>query len=140
MHKPDVLFLDEPTTGLDPQNRANLWEQIRKLRNQGTTIFLTTHYLEEADTLSNKLAIMDNGKIVAKGTPRELKAKIAGDAVVIKPAHDSHAIDKVRAYRADQPFVREARVEGDAIRLYVANGSQALPKIITLLEAKEVGG
>lgn len=138
MHKPVVLFLDEPTTGLDPQNRANLWEQIRKLRDQGTTIFLTTHYLEEADALSDRLVIMDNGKIVAEGTPRELKAKIAGDAVVIKPMHDGHAIDKICSYLADQPFVREARIEGDAIRLYVANGSQALPKIITLLETKKV--
>jgi ABC-2 type transport system ATP-binding protein len=138
MHKPVVLFLDEPTTGLDPQNRANLWEQIRKLREQGTTIFLTTHYLEEADALSNHLAIMDDGKIVAQGTPRELKAKIAGDAVVIKPSHDGHSIDKVSAFLADQPFVKEARIEGDTVRLYVENGSQALPKIITLLETKKV--
>ncbi len=138
MHKPDVLFLDEPTTGLDPQNRANLWEQIRKLRNKGTTIFLTTHYLEEADALSDRLAIIDNGKIVAEGTPRELKSKIAGDAVVIKPMHDGHAIDAIRKYLADQSFVRKARVEGDTIRLYVENGPQALPKIITLLETKQV--
>lgn len=138
MHKPEVLFLDEPTTGLDPQNRANLWEQIRKLRDQGTTIFLTTHYLEEADVLSDRLAIMDNGKIVADGTPRELKAKIAGDAVIIKPAHNDNGIDKVRTYLDDQSFVREARIEGDTIRLYVANGSQALPKIITLLETKKI--
>jgi len=138
MHKPDVLFLDEPTTGLDPQNRANLWEQVRKLRDAGTTIFLTTHYLEEADALSDRLAIMDNGKIVAEGTPRELKAKIAGDAVVIKPQRAGHAIDAISKYLAEQPFVKEARIEGDAIRLYVENGSQALPKIITLLETKKV--
>ena len=77
MHKPDVLFLDEPTTGLDPQNRANLWDQIKELRDSGTTIFLTTHYLEEADALSDELMIMDHGKIVASGTPRELKKQIA---------------------------------------------------------------
>jgi ABC-2 type transport system ATP-binding protein len=137
MHRPVVLFLDEPTTGLDPQNRANLWEQIRKLRDEGTTIFLTTHYLEEADALSDRLAIMDNGKIVASGTPRQLKAKIAGDAVVIKPK-DSEKIDSIRKYLSGQPFVREARIEGDVIRLYVADGSKALPKIITLLETRKV--
>ena len=81
MHKPDVLFLDEPTTGLDPQNRANLWEQIRRLSGSGTTIFLTTHYLEEADVLSNRLAIMDHGLIVAEGTSRELKQEISADSV-----------------------------------------------------------
>lgn len=69
INRPEVLFLDEPTTGLDPQNRANLWEQIRRLQEGGTTIFLTTHYLDEADALSNRLAIMDHGKIVAEGTP-----------------------------------------------------------------------
>ena len=76
MHRPKVLFLDEPTTGLDPQNRANLWIQIGKLRDMGVTVFLTTHYLEEADTLSDRLAIMDHGKIVAEGTPEEVAANL----------------------------------------------------------------
>jgi ABC-2 type transport system ATP-binding protein len=138
MHKPDVLFLDEPTTGLDPQNRANLWEQVRALRDSGTTIFLTTHYLEEADVLSDRLAIMDNGKIVAEGTPHSLKAKIAGDAVVIKPKTNGHTIDTIREFLTLQSFVREARIEDETIRLYVADGSKALPKIITLLETKKV--
>lgn len=83
MHSPEVLFLDEPTTGLDPQNRSNLWTQIKKLKEIGTTIFLTTHYLEEADMLSDYLVIMDQGKIVAEGTPRELKRQIASDTVNI---------------------------------------------------------
>jgi ABC-2 type transport system ATP-binding protein len=138
MHRPDVLFLDEPTTGLDPQNRANLWEQVRRLRDDGTTVFLTTHYLEEADALSDRVAIMDNGKIVVEGTPRQLKAKIAGDSVVLQPKKGSHKLDAISKYLTEQSFVRKAQIEGDVIRLYVENGSKALPKIITLLETKKV--
>ena len=70
-----MLFLDEPTTGLDPQSRANLWDHIRALRDRGTTVFLTTHYLEEADALCDRLMIIDHGQIVAEGTPRELKRR-----------------------------------------------------------------
>ena len=69
VHTPAVLFLDEPTTGLDPQARARMWDEIRRLREQGTTVFLTTHYLEEADALADRLAIIDHGEIVAEGTP-----------------------------------------------------------------------
>ena len=85
VHEPAVLFLDEPSTGLDPQNRANLWDHIRGLREQGTTIFLTTHYLEEADALCDRLVIMDHGQIVIEGTPRELKRQIAGDVGGAQP-------------------------------------------------------
>ncbi|HXR49826.1 MAG TPA: ATP-binding cassette domain-containing protein [Verrucomicrobiae bacterium] len=135
MHRPEILFLDEPTTGLDPQNRANLWDQVRKLRDNGTTIFLTTHYLEEADALSDRLAIMDHGEIVATGTPRELKKQISGDAVVIKPRHDGATVEKVRQFLGEQPFVRDARPEGETIRLYVDDGTAMLPKIFDLLKA-----
>ncbi len=138
MHQPDILFLDEPTTGLDPQNRANMWQQIRSLRDRGTTIFLTTHYLEEADVLSDYLAIMDNGKIVAEGTPRDLKRQIAGDAVIIKPKQSGEEIDKIQKLTANQTFVKEARVEGESIHLYVEDGAQALPKIFALLESKKI--
>ena len=142
MHEPAVLFLDEPTTGLDPQNRANMWEQIRGLRDAGTTVFLTTHYLEEADALSDRVAILDHGKIVAEGTPRELKASIAGDAVVIRLKRDDEAdddaLDRVQEYLATPPFVREARREGDAVRLYVDDGARAVPHLLALLEARPV--
>ncbi|MCL2482171.1 MAG: ATP-binding cassette domain-containing protein [Propionibacteriaceae bacterium] len=73
--QPSVLFLDEPSTGLDPQNRMNLWDQVRRLRAAGTTVFLTTHYLDEADALADNVAIMDHGQIIARGTPAELKAR-----------------------------------------------------------------
>ena len=81
IHAPELLFLDEPTTGLDPQNRANLWTHIRKLKENGTTIFLTTHYLDEADELADRLAIMDRGVIVAAGTPEELKSQVSAEEV-----------------------------------------------------------
>jgi ABC-2 type transport system ATP-binding protein len=138
MHQPDVLFLDEPTTGLDPQNRANLWEQIRTLRDGGTTVFLTTHYLEEADALSDRVAILDHGRVVAEGTPRELKARVAGDAVVIKPSPDGEPVARVHQELAAAPFVREARREGDTVRLYVHDGARVLPQVFALLEARRV--
>jgi ABC-2 type transport system ATP-binding protein len=138
VHRPEVLFLDEPTTGLDPQNRANLWVHLRELRDAGTTIFLTTHYLEEADVLSDRLAIMDNGRIVAEGTPRELKAQIAGDAIVVRPRTDALDLEAVRALLAGQSFVHEARVEDDSVRLYVEDGSKVLPQLFALLESARV--
>ncbi|MHB1864805.1 MAG: ATP-binding cassette domain-containing protein [Candidatus Saccharimonadales bacterium] len=138
MHQPEVLFLDEPTTGLDPQNRANLWEQVSKLKGLGVTVFLTTHYLEEADALSDQLAIMDHGKIVAKGTPKELKKQISGDAIVIQPKTDGQTLSEIQAAIASQDFVREARTEGETIRVYVNDGAKALPQVFSLLETKKI--
>src|SRR5688572_20914001 len=83
IHDPKVVFLDEPTTGLDPQSRAHMWEEIRRLRSEGMTVFLTTHYLDEADALCDRLAIMDYGQVVAEGTPAELKREISGDTVIV---------------------------------------------------------
>lgn len=138
MHHPDILFLDEPTTGLDPQNRANLWVQIRQLRDAGTTIFLTTHYLEEADALSDCLAIMDHGKIVAEGTSRELKQQIAGDSVVFSFKNDGAAIEKSVHIFQQQSYVREAAVEGERVRLYVQESAVALPDLIRLLDKENI--
>lgn len=136
INRPEVLFLDEPTTGLDPQNRANLWEQIRKLKEDGTTIFLTTHYLDEADALSDRLAIMDCGSIVAEGTPQELKEQISGDVIQIRLANGrtqqaKRLFDKVS-------FINEIRLEGEDIYLYAKNGAQVLPPIFAMLEAAGV--
>ena len=91
VHEPEVLFLDEPSTGLDPQNRAYLWDHVRALRDQGATIFLTTHYLEEADALCDRLVIMDHGEIVVEGTPRDLKRQVAGESVVLSLRDDDGA-------------------------------------------------
>jgi ABC-2 type transport system ATP-binding protein len=135
VHHPDVLFLDEPTTGLDPQHRANLWELVRQLRQTGTTIFLTTHYLEEADALSDRLAIIDGGQIVASGTPQELKRQLAGDVITIKPHLAGEAREFVLHDLAGLPNVREARIEGECLRLYVGDGTQTLPLVFEHLKA-----
>jgi ABC-2 type transport system ATP-binding protein len=132
VHRPALLFLDEPTTGLDPQARARLWEEIEKLRESGTTVFLTTHYLEEADALCDRLAIIDRGRIVAEGSPSDLKHEIAGDILTIGVEGDC---DKILALMRAQPFVREASVEDDLVRLYVDKGDQAVPMVLRLLDS-----
>jgi len=132
IHEPKLLFLDEPTTGLDPQARANLWDEVRKLREGGTTVFLTTHYLEEADVLCDRVAIIDYGTIVAEGTPIELKRAIAGDVVTLGIDDHERVLQLVRA----EPYVREAN-DGDEdglVRLYVDDGDRALPQLLRLLD------
>jgi ABC-2 type transport system ATP-binding protein len=132
-HRPALLFLDEPTTGLDPQARARLWEEIRKLRDTGTTVFLTTHYLEEADALCDMLAIIDHGKIVAEGSPTDLKREIAGDVLTIGVDGEGQ---KVVDLLCTQPFVREASLEDELVRLYVDKGDEAVPTVLRLLDAQ----
>jgi ABC-2 type transport system ATP-binding protein len=105
VHRPALLFLDEPTTGLDPQSRARLWDEVRRLREDGTTIFLTTHYLEEADALCDRLAIIDHGRVVSEGTPDELKRAVAGDVITIRslPGQPPFGSTSTRARRPCHP-------------------------------------
>ena len=86
IHQPTVLFLDEPTTGLDPMSRIALWEEVRRLNQEGTTVLLTTQYLEEADQLADRVAIIDHGKIVKEGTPTALKASVGAPTLLISVA------------------------------------------------------
>jgi ABC-2 type transport system ATP-binding protein len=131
IHRPSLLFLDEPTTGLDPQARVRIWDEVHRLQERGTTVFLTTHYLEEADALCDRLAIIDHGRIVAEGTPDELKRQIAGDLVTIGvPGDGQNAVALLR----EQPFVREASAEEGLVRLRVDRGEQAMPAILRLLD------
>jgi ABC-2 type transport system ATP-binding protein len=139
VHDPSVLFLDEPTTGLDPQSRANLWDHVSALRERGTTVFLTTHYLEEADVLCDRLMIMDHGQVVAAGTPRELKQQVAGDAIVISLRAGDHEADRAAPVLAGEPYVRELTAEDGQVRLYVDDGGAALPQLIRLLDARGIG-
>ena len=132
VHRPVVLFLDEPTTGLDPQARARMWDEIRKLRDGGTSVFLTTHYLEEADALCDRLAIIDHGRIVAAGSPRQLKREIAGDVLTIGVDGDC---DRVIELMAAQSFVREAGLEDGLVRLYVDKGDEAVPSVLRILDS-----
>ena len=139
VHQPRVLFLDEPTTGLDPQNRANLWDHLRALRDRGTTIVLTTHYLDEADVLCDRLMIVDHGRAVILGTPRELKHRVAGDAVVITLKDDVESIGRSVSLLEREPYVREISASGDQVRLYVEDGSAALPELLRILDHERIG-
>jgi ABC-2 type transport system ATP-binding protein len=132
IHRPAVLFLDEPTTGLDPQARARMWDEISALRARGTTVFLTTHYLEEADALCDRLAIIDHGRIVAEGTSDELKQAVAGDVVTIGVDGPR---EPVVALARSLAFVREIGEDDHGlIRLFVDRGETAVPKLLRILD------
>jgi ABC-2 type transport system ATP-binding protein len=131
IHRPKVLFLDEPTSGLDPQSRSHMWDEIRRLRAEGMTVFLTTHYLDEADALCDRIAIIDGGGIVAEGTPAALKRSIAGEVVTVGVAD---AAEKAADVLADQPCVRSAELrDGGGLRLSVDVGETAMPQIMRAL-------
>jgi ABC-2 type transport system ATP-binding protein len=138
IHEPRLLFLDEPSTGLDPQNRANLWDHIAALRDRGTTVFLTTHYLEEADAMCDRLMIIDRGRIVAEGTPQALKRQVSGDMVLMS-LHDHSAPARAVELLRAQPFIRELGADEDRIRLYVDDGGAALPELLRLLDREGIG-
>jgi ABC-2 type transport system ATP-binding protein len=132
INAPELLFLDEPTTGLDPQSRARVWDEVKALHEQGTTMFLTTHYLEEADELCDRVAIVDLGKIVALGSPAELKKQIAGDIITVSydAAERSQAAAKLLAGDA---LIRERHEIENGQQLYVDHGDEALPVILRAL-------
>lgn len=133
IHNPTVLFLDEPTASLDPQSRARMWDEVRRLRADGMTVFITTHYLEEADALCDRIAIIDNGEVVAEGTPDQLKHEISGDVLTIglnDPA--PQAADLL----AGLPYVRQVDSSDElGPRLYVADGGTAIPQLLRTLDA-----
>jgi ABC-2 type transport system ATP-binding protein len=130
VHDPKLVFLDEPSTGLDPQTRANLWQHIRGLRERGATILLTTHYLEEADALCDRILIIDHGKIVAEGTPAELKRRISGDLVTFEVDDATRAAETLRG------LARDVTPTDRGLRVTVDNGeAQALPLMRALDDA-----
>lgn len=138
VHRPGLLFLDEPSTGLDPQSRARLWEEVRTLHRAGTTIFLTTHYLEEADNLCDHLAIIDGGKIVAEGTPLQLKEQIAGDVVTLQLKEPDALLTRAQTILQEQAFVREIQHDGPKLQVYVERGEEALVTLLRLLEQQDI--
>ena len=138
MHRPEVLFLDEPTLGLDPQNRANLWEQLRGLRDAGTTILLTTHYLDEADQLSDRLAIIDHGRVVAEGTPLELKQRYPAE-VIVTPRPGTAELGLLATDLERDPLVGRVRIEGGTLRIQVPEPTGGLAAVIDRLRAGGVG-
>jgi ABC-2 type transport system ATP-binding protein len=133
IHEPKVLFLDEPTTGLDPQSRAHMWDEIRRLRAEGMTIFVTTHYLEEADALCDRMAIMDHGLIVAEGTPAELKREISGDVVTVGL---NGSTPQAAELFDTEPYIKKLEtIDDGGLRLYVDEGATAIPQILRKLDA-----
>ena len=133
MHRPAVLFLDEPTAGLDPQSRIALWDILGELHRDGQTILLTTHYMEEADELCDRLAIIDHGKLLALGTPDELKRATGADTVVTVSAAGD--LDAMAAYLAEHVdgVSRADRVDG-TVCLMVRGTQGVLPAVVTAAE------
>ena len=134
MHRPAVLFLDEPTTGLDPESRAAMWQEIARLAGgDGMTVLLTTHYLEEADRLASRLAIVDRGRVVATGTPDELKGKLRGDVVQVElPADADQSL--VRQVLEALPVVRDVVIAGRDVSARSDDGAAAVPVVLAGLQ------
>jgi ABC-2 type transport system ATP-binding protein len=137
IHRPQVLFLDEPTTGLDPEARADMWREIERLAGEERmTILLTTHYLEEADRLAARLAIVDRGRVVVEGTPDELKNELHGDTIHVELA-DNHDGDARMALERVQA-IGDVTLDGRTLRARAGNGGAAIPAVLAALEAHGV--
>jgi ABC-2 type transport system ATP-binding protein len=135
MHRPQVLFLDEPTTGLDPEARADMWREISRLAgDEGLTILMTTHYLEEADELASRLAIVDRGKVVAEGTPEQLKGEMRGDAIIVELV-EQELDGEVRRAIDHVPDLHDVALDVRALRARTDSGARAVPAILGALEA-----
>ncbi|MBA0125475.1 ATP-binding cassette domain-containing protein [Haloechinothrix sp. YIM 98757] len=139
VHSPDVVFLDEPSTGLDPQSRANLWEHIRALRDeQGVTVFLTTHYLDEADALAGRLLVIDHGEIVAEGSPDELKARVSGDGVTVGVDDADGSARAAATAVSGVDGVHELSIADGTLEFRVPRGDVAIPELIRAMDAAGV--
>jgi ABC-2 type transport system ATP-binding protein len=131
VHSPRLIFLDEPTSGLDPQARANLWQHVRGLRDdRGATVFLTTHYLEEADTLCDRILVIDHGQIVASGAPEELKRRISGDTVELTFPDDGAAVAAAA--------LLDGQIDGPLVRLQLPSAGEGLPVAFRALDEARI--
>ena len=132
-HRPAVLFLDEPTAGLDPQGRLALWELLGELNREGQTILLTTHYMEEADQLCERVAIMDHGRILALDTPEELKRSVGADTIVtVKAGGDPDALARLLSQELG---ARRARVVDGGVELHVKGVGRLVPRVVNAAES-----
>jgi ABC-2 type transport system ATP-binding protein len=129
--RPGVVFLDEPTTGLDPISRAALWREVRRLRDEGTTVLLTTQYLDEADRLADRIGILADGRLAAEGTPAALKRRVGGDVLTV-------TLDPADAGRAAALLGGRVEEEGTAVSLRVEDGGEAVPRVLDLLRSEDV--
>ena len=139
VHRPQVLFLDEPTTGLDPEVRAAMWSEISRLRDEeGLTILLTTHYLEEADRLASSLAIVDRGRVVAQGSPAELKTSLSGDALHVELGDVAAVNGNVTSALSVVAGLREVQVDGRSLHARADDGARAVPAVLAALDAHAI--
>jgi ABC-2 type transport system ATP-binding protein len=135
---PPVLFLDEPTTGLDPQSRLDMWDSIRRLVKSGTTVLLTTQYLEEADLLADSIVVIDKGKVIASGKPAELKATAGGariDVVIVEAARLAEA---ARILQRVTGAIAHVEMDGRRVTAPVTNGAAALADVVRALDAADI--
>jgi ABC-2 type transport system ATP-binding protein len=138
VHVPELVFLDEPTTGLDPQARANLWTHIQALREErGTTVFLTTHYLDEADALCDRILVIDHGAIVASGTPDELKSQVGGDVLTVTVERPDRVADVARLV-GELPGAEAPQVVDDRVVGRVPHGGAALVELVRGLDRADI--
>ncbi|MBD1897668.1 ATP-binding cassette domain-containing protein [Coleofasciculus sp. FACHB-64] len=140
LHQPDVLVLDEPTVGLDIESRVVVWDFLRQLRASGTTVLITSHYLEEIDALADRVAIIDRGVVIAAGTPSELKDRVGGDRITLRIREFSpiEEAEKAKNMLQSLPFVQEAIInnaQGNSLNLVVTPQSDALMTIQQSLQA-----
>lgn len=133
---PDLLFLDEPTTGLDPQSRRQLWDVIHDLRARGTSIVLTTHYMEEAERLCDRVAIMDQGRLIALGTPRDLIASLAAEHVLEFALRNG--VERAPSFWEALPSVRSAQVVSGRVRLTAERAHEVVPALMRALETEQM--
>jgi ABC-2 type transport system ATP-binding protein len=136
IHHPAILFLDEPTTGLDVQSRTALWEEVERLAKQdGVTVFLTTQYLEEADVLADRVGIIDHGRLVAEGTPDALKREVGGSAIEAVPANPA---DRERAEQVLARFGEPAAHSPKGVAVRLSDGAERMAEIVRALDAAGV--
>jgi len=136
VHSPEVLFLDEPTTGLDPASRVTIWDEVRRINSGGATVFLTTQYLEEADKLCDRVAIIDGGRIVAEGTPAKLKAGMGHDVVSL--SLDGADPGVTESALAELPGLQRVVRQPEALALYVQDGAGSVAEIVRRLDRAQI--
>lgn len=137
VHRPTLVFLDEPTTGLDPQSRAYFWEEIVRLKKDGMTIFLTTHYLEEADNLCDRVAIIDHGVIVAVDTTEVLKRQSGGECITVGFKNEAQA-EAAKNLLSGQAFIQKVIHQDFKLHLYVQDGGALLAEVLRILDKESI--
>ncbi len=137
IHRPQLLLLDEPTAGLDPQSRAYLWEEIRALKADGVTIFLTTQYMDEADKLCDTIAIIDNGRIIVTGTPAELKNSVGVDTIVFS-FHTKEIAGNAAALLMQRIQLEKIQTNNNSVYVYTKNGERIVPDLLRSFDANNL--